>query len=217
MKPSGKTKKFLKILGGFLVLLLIGAVYLYFQFFADIDSGVGVSPNNIDSGEATRKLEIFRKALDVNRKGYIRLTEGEINSELYKFYSSKNDQKKVSLPDLSKCRVILDEGDVIILCWVRIDFIQGEKQIIWRRRFEILPSNTEGRLSLVSMYIGQIQLPEVLFPKVNQWLGNVDKSLRQNFAWALELPRIEISIVDESAEEELKIFTYYPETTPSDG
>lgn len=211
MKPGGNLKKYVKILAGILIVVVAALVFLYFQLFTDLKDNIGASPNYIDTNEATRKLDIFRNALDIRRKGYIRLTEGEINSELHKFYSSQDENKKVPLPAISKCRVILDQGDAIILCWVRTPFLNGEKTIVWRRRFELSPYVMGQSLTLLSMHLGKISIPEPLWPAVNDWIGSVNKNLRQNFAWALELPKAEIRLSEDGNEEELKIFTYYNE------
>lgn len=198
---------------------LIGIGYAYFQITAEIDRRSFGPLNDLDAKEAERKLKIYAEAFGTSRRGFIRLSEAEINSYLQEHYFADSDKNSTNA--LASGARLLD-GRVELLgrgltwsCWLRKPLLGQPLDLVWQRVMELNQHSTQWVFQTKSMWLGNVEVPPRFWPFVTQQLGEADLVLSNRHQWFSRLPALEIKTNELSAKPELRLYTYrVAETLP---
>lgn len=204
-----KSLRALLILAG-LGILVLG--YLYMRLTAEVIVPGAQSPTALDAQEATRKLRLFQEARADSKKGFIRLTEVELNSYLRAKYLGGFDRR--ALPETAlrhgvlECRADLDTNAVDWYCWVRLSRWEQQIDLCWVRRFRLARADGRWTLELLGMRIGEVDIPSRYWSKVQTWLGEADALFAEDCSWLAESPAVELRPNEFSRTPELRLYTY---------
>jgi hypothetical protein len=195
-------------------LAIIALFYGYFQITARIDPEGVARPNPLEAKEAERKLDLYREAQKTSQRGFVRLSEGEINSYLQARYFSASRTSRVDSATspgsarLLKSRADLFDNTIVWSCWISKDWLGGSMELVWQRSFELVPEGNRWDLRMKGMRLGDLNVPRKLWPVVDASLGGVDEVFINQFDWLTQLPTLEIKTNVFSSKPELRLFTY---------
>lgn len=189
--------------------LLVFGGYFYWQLTADFNNPALEGANSLDASEAKRKFKLLEGALTNAQRGFVRLSETEINSYLAERYQAGATN---SDPRLIKCRLDLGANEVIVYCWVQKKVWGQEMELFWQRHFAV-KHQKDGRMAfeLTQMHLGNQELPKALWPHLQQSLGKVDSVFREKWDWLQSVPAFDILTNQASRTPEIQLFSYKPE------
>ncbi|MBI4657302.1 MAG: hypothetical protein HY735_00385 [Verrucomicrobia bacterium] len=186
--------------------------YGYFRLTAEVDVGPVKEPNALDAKEADRKIEIYKNALAGAERGFIRLSEVEINSFLQRhdFGDAKTNAASAAMSSvrLVDCRLQLKPEHLIWYCWVRKGLFGWPVQVVWRRIVQFGRGKDGWVLETKSMSVGSFDVPTRLWPVVHGELGEIDRLFLDRLRWLSSLPMIELRTNHTSPALELRLYTY---------
>jgi hypothetical protein len=202
------------------VAMVILFAYGYYQITSPIDLGGPRLTNILDAKEAEKKLKLYKSARQVSERGFVRLSEVEINSYLQEHYFSSSKGSGISPAATASARlmrthVLLTDEAVIWLCWMQKKWLGRSVDLVWQRAFEIVP-DCEGNstLRMTAMRVGQLDVPASFWGVMRSTLGEVDGVFTNQFNWLTRLPTLEIKTNAASFKPELRLFTYRVTDTP---
>jgi hypothetical protein len=205
-------KKTLRVL---LILLGVAVVfggYFYLRLTADVELAGVQPPNGFDAQEAARKLKLFEQAKEGARKGFIRLTEVELNSYLRERYlggfGKTPSASAAATNGLLDCRLDLATNRLTLFCWLEKERWKQRVGLCWTRTFGVARTNDRWTLNLQAMRIGDLDVPPRWWPRVQAALGQVDEVFTAESAWAAQLPAVELRANEFSQSPELRLYTY---------
>jgi hypothetical protein len=199
--------------------LAIGAVfgmlmmaYGYFQITAEVDSGIFKKPNVLDAQEADRKLKLYNEALAISRRGFVRLSEVEINSYLLQHYFSDGKIAGTNAPPanikLLTSRLGFTQRGVKWYCWVRKKWLGRPVDLVWERALELNRIENRWVFQTTSMRLGKMAMPARWWPLVQSQIGEIDLTFDEPLNWLTKLPTLEIKTNAASSSPELRLYTY---------
>ena len=203
-----------KIILALLALVVVagGAVgYFFVQLTASPTIELRQAPNAVEGREATRKLQLFEEAGKAKRRGYIRLSEVEMNSYLDETVLTNNIETNGIV--LLNARVLLDKKGCTWVSWLDMPFFGFELPLVWQRHLDLVKNEEGYGLKLVGMQVGQMQIPPEQWGTVHEYLGHFDGIFQERFGWMLEVPTVLIEKNELSKAPELRLYTYVPEET----
>jgi hypothetical protein len=204
-----KSLRALLILAG-LGMLMLG--YLYVRLTAEVRFPGAQTPTAFDAQEAARKLRLFQEARAASKKGFVRLTEVELNAYLQSKYLGGFDRRPLpetaSRHGVRECRADLDTNAVDWYCWVRLNRWSQEVDLCWVRRFSLARADGRWTLELHGMRIGEVDIPARYWEKVQTWLAAADALFAEDCSWLAELPAVELRPNEFSRNPELRLYTY---------
>jgi hypothetical protein len=216
-KLSKPIRQFLYAILALLLSGLVGLWVLYSRLKADDRVRIVGPPNSVDAAAAVQKIEVFEKALREGREGFVSLSEVEVNSFLL-LKHVRDYQPREGESDLIKCRLFMVEGgDLQWSCWFMSDVGGKAQRYVWTRVFRVDSNAGNPRLSLLSMKLGKVGIPERFWPDLNAAFGDVDHRFRDSIDWLADLPR---SIVDQNElgnQGQIKLYTYESKLEQSAG
>ena len=197
------------------VLVVGGAVgtYLYMQVTASVSISDTPAMKVEDSTEITRKLTLFEEALRTGRKGFVHLSQGEINAYVEQFLAKElpNAATNSTSPyQLLKARAFLTAEGFVWVSWIRATWKKWSREVVWQRAFDLVWATNQWDLRLRSMYVGQMRIPERYWTHANRYLGETDKLFTERTKWFTSLPAVQIWTND-FLKLELKLYNY-PDT-----
>jgi len=150
-------------------------------------------------------------ALQESRRGFIRLSEVELDSYIKKHYlSPKTDETAALLSDtqLTRGEVELLNQDINWTCWMRKKLAGRWIDLVWQRTVELTGAPTNWSFELKAMRVGRIEVPPRFWPLVQRQLGHVDLAFTNQFDWLAHLPTLEIKTNEMVLGNELRLYTY---------
>lgn len=205
-------KKALRIL---VILFGVGAVlagYLYLRLTAEVAPPGVQTPSIFDAQEAARKLKLFEQARESARKGFIRLSEVELNSYVRERYLGgfgKSPPPPLAATNgLIDCRVDLATNHLTWYCWLETERWKQRVGLCWTRIFSVARTNDQWTLALQAMRIGDVPVPPRWWARAHALLGPVDDTFSADRAWLSRLPAVELRANEFSQSPELRLYTY---------
>jgi hypothetical protein len=191
---------------------LLALGYSYFAITAEVDLSSFTKPNELDAKEAGRKLKLYQDALAISRRGFIRLSEIEINSYLHQHYFAEDKSKATNAPEASPHllagRVELSNGGLVWYCWVRKNWFGRPFDLFWERVFELNQAQDRWSFQPRAMRLGRLEMPSGAWTLVQRQLGAVDHIFTNQVEWLARLPTLEIKTNEASIKPEFRLFTY---------
>jgi hypothetical protein len=199
-----------------LLLILIGiigglAAYVFFQVTAEVETRSIDPGDGLDAAEATRKIKALDDASKRSAKGFIRLSEPEINAHLAKIYKGNTNSHNGLLHVRSA--VNLGPDHFTLFTWVKKSLPFMPIETAWQRKFELSGTGPAKQFKLVSMKIGNLTVPENEWARVEKFLGPVDAVYSNEVTRLLLLPAIELRSVAGGRGFEARFYNYDPATT----
>jgi hypothetical protein len=194
-------------------ILVLVAGYWYMQFTAEVGSTSLESPNIFDAQEADRKLKLFEGAQRDAKKGFIRLTEIELNSYLREHYLGGFKKGAAPGPEsgqrgLLDCRLDLTRNGMVWHCWLHKPLWKHTARLYWERTFGLARAGDQWTFALRSMRVGDVDVPRRFWPQVQGFLGGVDEVFVKQSNWVAQLPAVELRPNEFSQSPELRLYTY---------
>ncbi len=211
MSLSPLLKKILLALTVAIGAILLAGGYYFYQVTRDVDTDWADAPNSVDALEARRKLRLFQEAQKVSRRGFIRLSEVELNSYLEKNYSADSASAQTNAParnGLRQSLVALNVPEVTFYCWVRKKMIGFSVDFVWQRTVRLERTADHWVFPVQSMQVGKLEIQPRCWPFVNRFLGGADQAFSKQFDWLAHLPGLEIAENELSRRPELRLYTY---------
>jgi hypothetical protein len=191
---------------------LLAACYLYFQITAVIEPVVRQQPNDLDAKEAERKLKLYRQALQDSRRGFIRLSEVELNSYIQQQYFSETKIGETNAPNskthLSRSLVGLFSDEITWSYWLQQKVLGKPVHLFWQRAVELSGKPEHWTFQTKAMRVGKIEVPPRLWDFVQSRLGESDLIFSNRFDWLVRLPTLEVKTNDLTSSAELRLYTY---------
>lgn len=212
-KVSGGGGKRKVLLGFLLVLaLVVGAgAFGYFKITEEVETHVIDPGDGLDAMETRRKLKLLEDAAKRQARGYVRLSEPEINAHLAQQYKGLTNDFGGLLH--LRSAVDLGSGHFTLYTWVQKN-VGMPVEIAWQRTFEMTNSGPADSFKLISMKLGQLEIPEDRWPGVHKFLGGVDAVYSNEWALLKKLPVLEFRpIATGRGGFEARLYNYDPATT----
>jgi hypothetical protein len=197
------------VVGGLISIVLVGAGVCLFLSTRDADIEFTQGPNSVEAHEAKRKLALFDEAQTAKRKGFVRLTEVEINSFLEE--EQKKDAKTNAPVRLVKTGVLLNPPNLTVVTWHNAHVLGMSLPFTWQRTMSIAKSTNGWSLAPRQMRLGTLSIPERCWPCVENVFGSCDRAFDDREQWLAKLPAVTLSRNEESKLAELRLYTYIPE------
>jgi hypothetical protein len=206
-----KGKAVLKKIGAALAVttvLTLGAVGAAGYYLTrPLTLGFEHQPNAVEAEEANRKLKLLNRAQTTGKQGFVRFSEAEINSFLDGKYKGAATN---GLLQLVKAGVVLDEGKITFVTWHNAAVSGYTLPFVWQRTVKPLKTTNSWTFEVTSMRVGDVEIPEGHWPKVEQILGTTDSLFAERKDWLKSLPMVTLAKNEQSETPEVRLYTYLP-------
>lgn len=196
-------------------LLLVGAGVFAYLLTRDLDAEFAQDPNSVEAHEAKRKLKLFSDAQAGKRKGFVRLSEVEINSFLdprYNKAATTSTNTATNAPaKVVKRSVLLGSSSLTFVSWHTTDLFGMQIPLVVQRTVTPFKDSTNGwSFASKQVRIGRLDLPERLWPEVEKIFGK-EESFIERESWLAKLPAIALAKNELNQAPELRLYTYVPD------
>jgi hypothetical protein len=208
--PPGWLRKGVGVAALLAVGLVIGTFYFYRQLTAPVDFRAFQRSNLWDLDEAVRKKKLFDEAKAVSQRGFVRVSEPEINAYLQEQESelwSETGLEGGGL-ELVRTRLALGEETATWYCWIRRQWLGKPVEFVWQRTAAVYWTNGAWKLELQAMRIGKFEVPSRFWERVQEELQPVDEKFEPFFHWVQQVPAFHISQNQTKQHKELRFYTY---------
>jgi hypothetical protein len=186
-----------------------GVGYFYMQCTAVIRSSTSQTVKTSAAQEAARKLALFQ---DKNRKGFVRLSEAEINAYLDDLIARSELQPATdgtnTTMSLVRSRAYLLPDGLVWNCWIKRKVGPTVRELAWQRLFRLVRADDRWDAQLSMMIIGRQRVWPWAWPWATSFLGNIDRPFRDKFGWLATAPALELKTNDLSLRLELWLYNY---------
>jgi hypothetical protein len=207
---SGFPKKALIGAGVLLALLVLAGAVLVFALTREIDPEWTHAPTKAELPEANRKLRLFTKARTDGTKGYIRLSEVEINSLLEDQLATSRTNSPGFPEDLLHAGVSLTRTNISWYYWEKKRLAGLPLPFSWQRVTSPTKSASGWDFPVAQMYVGAVKLPVRCWQWADWFLGSPDGLFEERKSWLAHLPWMELTAGESTEATELKLYTYVP-------
>lgn len=194
---------------GLIVIFLGAIVYLSTR---PVEIQFAQDPNPLEAHYASGKLKLIDEAREGKKKGFVRLSEVEINSLLEARY---NDPKNVrtNLPVvLVKSGVLLHQTNLTFVTWHKIGIAGGVSiPFVWQRSVSPVHDKSGSSFRIDAMRLGRINVPKEAWPKISEIFGKTDDLFADRRAWMGSLPMVTLKKNELSMAPELRLYSYDPD------
>ena len=199
------------------VLLLAGAGYLGYMLTRD--PGIAWdAPNALEAELAAKQLAFYKKSKAEGVRGWVKLTEVELNSYLQSALTNTN---KVAETDaapaprfpvtLKRIGVSLHKRDLTIYSWGEIKVVSLPVPFVVERTVSIQQEGTNHwDLALQSLRIGEVEVPKRFWPNFAPTLQALDASVLSRLSWTTNINAMLVAKNELSQRSELHLYTYAP-------
>jgi hypothetical protein len=202
-----------KITVGFfliLVLLLASSAGAAYMLTREVEPGWRKSPTYLDTKEANRKIKLFNQALTKRTRGFVRLSEIEMNALLFDQFGRPRTNIVVPDPDLIRAGVRLWNTNISLYCWEKKTIAGRPVTFAWERVISPAKRTNQWDFNITEMHVGELKLPAPAWPYVIDILGPTDKLLTARQDWLAQIPWIEFTKNEMTDLNEVRLYTYLP-------
>ena len=203
--------------------LLLGvlAVFALIAFFVvsltfQPDDACQEKGNSLDTYEARRKMKIITDSLKSTRKGFVSLSEKEINAFLEATYSAPppktNGPPEKSGMLLRKCSVDLTPTNIVFYCWASDDFFGRRFPLAWQRTASVKYEVDHWSFEVQKMKVGKITIPSAFWPTISGFFHAVDQTFANLAPSLTKIPAVELAADKEKGGTQFILYNYIPET-----
>jgi hypothetical protein len=191
--------------------LILGG-HSYLELTATVEAPGLEAPDNLDARELLRKVKLFDAAWHSARRGFIRLSEVEINSYLQEL-TPATDGSSAGAAAASgarpvRCRADLTADGVIFYSWVEWHWGRHTWDLCWRRHAVLRHVPGHWEFAVDSMRVGELKIPPGYWSKVDAILGAADKPFAARYAWLMKVPALEVEPNGLTHQPELRLYTF---------
>jgi hypothetical protein len=206
-KAKGILKKVAVVLGITMVLAL-GAVGAAGYFLTrPLSADFAERPNSVEAQEANRKLKLLNSAQTSGKQGFVRFSEVEINS----FLDGKYKGSATNTPlQLVKAGVFLGESKITFVTWHNASVFGYNLPLVWQRVVKPIKTTNSWTFEVASMRVGQVEIPEGHWGRVEKFLGATDSLFEERKGWLKSLPLVTVAKNEQSETPEVRLYTYLP-------
>ena len=185
--------------------------YLFAQLTADPGVRLRQDPNPVEAREALRKVRLFEEAQEKDQRGFIRLSEVEINSYLGETVLTNHfETNGIRLLEAS---FLLENDGFTWVSRLETPFLGFRLPIVWQRHLNLVSKEGGCEVVLARMQVGRMEIPREWWAKVEELLGHFDDDFEDRFRWVSEVPSVQIAKNELSKAPELRLYTFVPEET----
>src|SRR5687767_7199144 len=211
-----KTKRVLFLLGLLFAVIIVGALVLAFMISREIPYDWD-HPNAIEASEARRKLKLYDTSLESGQRGFVRLSELEINSYLASVLSPTNRstnavEGEVSGPvKLRKAAVGLTATNIMLFSWGEAKPLGLPLKFMVQRGLRINQSGTnDWTIATDFMKIGELEIEPKHWPRFQPYLAALDKPLLEQLKWTTNIQAMIVIKADLNTRPEFRLYTFKP-------
>jgi hypothetical protein len=168
-------------------------------------------PNKVELYEANRKISLFDEAQSTRRKGFIRLSEVEINSFLQNRFKMVSAADTNALLELKKSAVLLTGTNIQFVAWLEKPVFGYRIPFVWQRSIIPVRENNKWTFAVQEMKIGQLEIPRRFWSQVEAFVGSIDAAFEEKRDWLAQVPSITLSKNELSHFPEVRLYTFLPD------
>jgi hypothetical protein len=169
-------------------------------------------PNPLELSEANRKIKLLNEAREAKKKGFVRLSEVEINSFMEARFHGSNDAPASPSVALVKSAVLLHQTNLTLVTWHRLALFGGfSVPFVWQRTVAPVREGGTVKFEIGEMRLGRINLPLQAWPQVSEFFGRTDAIYEDRRNWLASLPKVALMKNEISFAPELRLFSYDPD------
>lgn len=204
-------KKFF-VLGSLLAIAVVAAAgSLVYMATRGVEVDWQQDPNKVELHEANRKMKLFDEAQSSKRKGFIRLSEVEINSFMENRFKMVSGSSAGSSMELHKSAVLLTGTNIHFVAWLEKPIFGYRIPLVWQRAITPIKETNGWTFSVDQMKIGQLEIPKRLWPQVEELIGPIDTAFEEKKDWLAQVPSIALTHNELSHSPEVRLYTYAPD------
>lgn len=205
---SESSQRLKALLGILFAVLLIGLAVLAYQLTRTVDFSWEQS-NAVEANEAARKLKLLNSSVASGKKGFVRLSQLEINSYLMAARTNPVPPGRVAFKDV---KIDLTRSNFTLVSFGELSIIsKWSVPITMMRSFHIEQDGTnQWAFPLDYVQIGDVTIPRKIWPYVSRIAKRLDEPLGPQFVWATNLPALRLAKNEISGDPELRLYTYKP-------
>lgn len=197
------------------LLLLAGAGYLGYMLTRD--PGIAWDePNSVEADFAAKQLAFYKKSKAEGVRGWVKLTEVELNSYLQSALTNKLAATEAApamrFPvTLKRIGVSLHKRDLTIYSWGEIKVASLPVPFVVERTVAIQQEGANHwDLALQSLRIGEVEVPKRFWPNFAPTLQALDASVLSQLSWTTNINAMLVARNELSQRSELHLYTYAP-------
>jgi hypothetical protein len=210
-----RTKRILLVFGLFLAVVVVGAGVLAFMVSRDVPFD-WENPNFVEASEARRKLKLYDNSVEAGSRGFVRLSQVEINSYLMSMINPTN--KPVAAAEdiagpvkLQRAALNLTSSNMVLHTWGEARKFGLPLRFVVQRGLRINQRGTAPwEISKEFMKIGELEVSKEYWPKFESYLEALDKPLLEQFKWTTNIQAILVAKNEVSQRPEFRLYTYKP-------
>ncbi|MDX1952686.1 MAG: hypothetical protein SFY81_10910 [Verrucomicrobiota bacterium] len=207
-----------KIIGWGLFLLFLlgcGLAYLSYEIFREVGLEWRDDPNPVEAHEARRKLKLFNDSIAAGRRGWVRLSEHEINSyldERSRGVNSSTNANDTSTPVYSA--IDLTSSNLVYYAYPVKSILGKDFSFVVQQRVSLL--RVDGKLIFkpAELKLGHLVVPPPCWEWVEEIVGSFDSGFSQEYSLLDKVPQLEIAQNELTQAPELRLYTYSPTAEP---
>jgi hypothetical protein len=107
--------------------------------------------------------------------------------------------------------VLLHQTNLTFVVWIQAPPILGiSLPFVWQRTVTPMKEAEKWTFRTETMRIGRVEIPKILWPKVNSTLGLNDDIFAERQSWLAGVPNIALMNNELSTAPELRLYSYQP-------
>jgi hypothetical protein len=211
---SVRTKRVLFVLGFFMA-VLFGTV-LYFAYMLSRDVAFDWEhPNIVEATAARTKLKKYDDSLARGDRGYVRLTQLEINSYLMTLrtnFATNKIEGTAAVPiHLHKVGVNLGQTNFVLYSWGHAKVFGLSLPFVLQRGFGIQQEGTNHwEFPVEFMRVGDMDIPQEFWPRLEAIINDADAPLLAEMRWMTNIQAMLVTKNELSERPEFRLYTYKP-------
>lgn len=199
----------------FLFIIILGTIF-YLAYMVSRDVAFDWEhPNVIEAGSARTKLKQYDNALARGDRGYVRLTQIEINSYLNGLrtnFSTNKIEMTGRIPiHLQRVGVNLGKTNFVLYSWGHAKMFGLSLPFVLQRGFGIRQEGTnQWEFPVEFVRVGDLEIPEEFWPRMEAMVHDADAPLLAEMAWTTNIQAMLVTKNDLSERPEFRLYTYKP-------
>ena len=217
---KNKTRSVALVLGLLFLVLLVVALVLAFMVSRDV-SFDWENPNNIEAAEARRKIKLHESSMASSQRGFVRLSQLEINSYLMSVLNPTNKPTNSVTAEvtedapgkvkLRRAALALTSTNMILYSWGDGKVMGLPVKFVIQRGLRIHQEGTNAwQINTEFLKVGELDIALKNWPKVQPYLDALDQPLLDQFRWATNIPAMIVARNELNHRPEFRLYTFKP-------